>query len=187
MFQAWAEDGGPPTATDPKLLPSIASDPMAPPALRHVASREGVTDPPKLTRASSAYLRYISEGPGASPAMPSGAAALNVPDALGGGMPSSLGPPSVGASRQVSDNPMPQLGRSVSSFVRDFIDESATLMDAPPASAVPPSNAALMPPLRAGASFSELADLPGMGDIPGLSRQDSLGRRASPRLGSPRR
>ena len=196
MFEAWASsphDGQPSAAMQP-LTQALAAEPSAPPSLRRVASGQGGS----LTRQASNFVgSFLNESPFA--AQPSGAADLatdggfavppprptTVPQALAAGM--TMGPPSVGASRQISENPMPSLGRSVSSFVRDFIDESASLVSAPPASAVPPS-------LQPGPSFSDLMDLPGIGSaggnpLPSLSDPlgpPALSRRASPRIGSPR-
>ena len=203
MFESWA--------SSPRDVPPLGSDAMAPPSLRRVASGQGAAEPPKMTRSVSSYLRDISESPFAQP---SGQAELGsaggsssrhattVPQALAQGGVGMMGPPSVGHSRQISENPMPSLGRSVSSFVRDFIDESASLSSAPPANALPSLGSGPPSLSRGGASFSELMDLPGIGGFgadalmpgdglpalpPGLSREPSLtggrspGRRASPR------
>ena len=188
MFQAWADS--------PREAHQVAYDQSAPPALRHVASQEGLAEPPKMTRSVASYLRDISEeGIGSSPLVPSGSAELHLRAPAAPPLLSSGRQPSI--SRQGSlglgldSNPMPSLGgRTVTSFLQNFIDESATLESAPPPSAVPPT-------LRSGPSFSELADLPGIGESssdtlsaipPSLTAQISrdFNRRSSPR-GSPGR
>ena len=49
MFQAWADS---PRDTA-QGVPHVASDAAAPLSLRHVASQEGLIDPPKMTRSIS--------------------------------------------------------------------------------------------------------------------------------------
>lgn len=196
-------------------MAQVANDEMAPPSLRRVASRE-VSEVPKVTRSVASYLReYTEDGPhGVSPLVPSGAAELrrNQPSGLSrqpsglSRQPSNLSrmldsQPSV--SRQVS-NPMPDLGRSVTSFMRDFIDESATLESAPPASALPSLSAMAPPPplqspldLGGGGAFGMPPPGPLSAVPPALTSQlsleaglfggpPSISRRNSPRLGSPR-
>jgi len=170
----------------------VANDPTAPPSLRRVASGNGILDPPRMTRGVSQYL--VDNGMAASTSpnlpMPSGAAALMPAPSNLSRQPSitragsfSRGPS--GLSRQPSgaglnDGPPTLNGRSVTSFMNDFIDTSAALDSAPPPSAVPS--------LAAGLSFSTLlADPVDNNEMPLLSGQPSVGRRSSPRgKGSPR-
>ena len=197
MFEAWASS---PRDLPPEVAAAVAGD-NAPPSLRRVASRDvtntedptAAAAPPPLTRSLTSLLKDISGDTGGAPST-----SMPPPTFSGGGRApgslsrqnsiglSLLGGP--GLSRQASLNPQDMLGgRSVTSFMRDFIDESATLESAPPASAVPPS-------LRLSTSQSSFDAL---GDF-GLGRTDSLGlgggglgslggppslsRRASPRV-----
>ena len=57
MFFAWADS---PRDAQPSVS-HVAHDMAAPPSLRRVASRDGVSEPPKLTRSVASYLREMSE------------------------------------------------------------------------------------------------------------------------------
>jgi hypothetical protein len=97
--------------------------------------------------------------------------------------------PSGGLSRQpsLSASGIPGLNRSLSSFVNDFIDTSASLDSAPPPdaipSAVPPS--LRVPQLSRGASFDLLADLSADAVGESFAAPPQLSRRSSPRLAAP--
>ena len=137
MFAAWAES----PRDAPASVHAVAADAAAPPSLRRVASSQGgAPEPPKLTRSVTSYLNEIANGgDSGSPLVP------NPPGHGVGGSDGSALPPSL--AREPSEAAPPMLGRSMTSFVRDFIDESASL-DPPPAP----------PPLQTTASISAFFD-----------------------------
>lgn len=164
LMQAWVDSPD----NVPLSVSAAAHDPLAPPSLRRVASAkredEDGMGPPKLTRSVTSYIREMAgdEGytggslSGASPLVPGSQQRAPMPSAARQGtsallsslgMGGSSGAPPQLLSREAS---VPNLGRSVSSFVRDFIDTSAEL-EAPPPSAVPP-------PLAATLSTGSLSD-----------------------------
>lgn len=169
MFQAWVDS---PRDAQAGLVQGIASDVAAPPSLRRCASGEVGSDgqvpqPPKLTRAVSSYIRILEDEAnaqaGGTPRSDAGASEGQMPPAR---LPSQLGP-----SRESSQPAEPNLGRSITSFVRDFTDVSA-LLEPPPADAAPP-------PLLRGSnslSFGELLANPADTDVSEVmpSRRQSL-------------
>ena len=131
-------------------LHNVAADAAAPPSLRRVASREAHEGgAPKLTRSVTSYIREIA-GDGDRDGLSGMSSSPLVPADSSMHAPASSRQPSISAvaAPSISRNPsIPNLGgRSVSSFIKDFIDTSAQL-EAPPMSAVPPP---LAPSLRVG-------------------------------------
>ena len=200
FFELWADS----PRDAPAPVQNIAADDTAPPALRRAASGENIV---KLTRSVSSYVRgQMGEGPatGAAGGVVASSTSPLVPDNGGMRAPAAHSAlsrqPSLSAlSRQpslsrVSRQPsVPGLGRGVSSFLRDFMDESAALDSAPPPDAIPPSlrlansmdpgadGASLMPPpLSANMdSFNVDSFFSNHGTASG---PPTLSRRSSPRV-----
>lgn len=185
MFQAWADS---PRGEAPDFVAAAVSDTAAPPSLRRVASNDagGLMDPPKLTRSLTSYLKEMS---GEAPPAPS----PQIRPTGAGAEPAAFSRQvSFGLDRQPSENPMPFLGRSMTSFVRDFVDTSAELESAPPANAVPPSlrlstSQHSLDPLDLGfdynAGASAGAGLSSLGQGAGsFGGPPPLSRRSSPRV-----
>lgn len=214
MFQAWADsprDNGTPGRDHPSGLSvaaAVAADSNAPQSLKRVASHDGSgpVEPPKLTRSLTSYLKEISD----SSAAPSGQS----PTQGGGGHFGGAGPTLLPSSlsRQASLNRQPSAlsrqpsnvqgmlgGRNMSSFVRDFLDESEQLGNAPPPNALPPvlqTSASLNPGELSDAALGlDLGGNGGLGSLGGglgslgsaLGAPPPLSRRSSRNVDSPSR
>ncbi len=104
----------------------VIADAAAPPQLRRVAS--GDASEARLTRSVSSYINELAfqQEPDAAPRPAGGSSALGPPSSALGPPPTFVRAPSMlGPSRDPSAIAEPNLGRSITSFVRETIDVSA--------------------------------------------------------------